>query len=130
MQSNELVDIAQSAAGGQVSGDGPFTRECQAALEEELGVERALLTTSCTHALEMAALLPDIQPGDEVTVPSFTFVSTVNAFVMRGAHPVFIDIRPETLNMDETRLERSSHLAPKPSCRCTTLGWAARWMPS
>jgi dTDP-4-amino-4,6-dideoxygalactose transaminase len=75
-------------------------------LERELGVPKALLTTSCTHALEMAALLLDIQPGDEVIVPSFTFVSTVNAFVLRGARPIFIDIRPDTLNIDETLIER------------------------
>jgi dTDP-4-amino-4,6-dideoxygalactose transaminase len=89
-----------------VSGDGPFTRKCHQILEELLGVPRVLLTTSCTHALEMAALLLEIQPGDEVIVPSFTFVSTVNAFVLRGARPVFVDIRPDTLNLNETLLER------------------------
>lgn len=94
------------ALGGQLSGDGPFTRRCAAHLEATLGVPRALLTTSCTHALEMAALLLDIGPGDEVIVPSFTFVSTVNAFVLRGARPVFADVRADTLNLDETRLER------------------------
>lgn len=91
---------------GHVSGDGPFTRRCQHLLEEVLGVHKALLTTSCTDALELAALLLDVQPGDEVIVPSFTFVSTVNAFVLRGARPVFADIRADTLNMDETELER------------------------
>src|SRR5882724_2166620 len=89
-----------------VSGDGPFTRKCQAMLETELGVPKALLTTSCTDALEMAALLLDIAPADEVIVPSFTFVSTVNDFVLRGAKPVFLDSRPDTLNVDETQLER------------------------
>lgn len=89
-----------------LSGDGPFTRQCHTLLEEALGVPKALLTTSCTHALDMAAILLDIQPGDEVIVPSFTFVSTVNAFVLRGAKPVFADIRPDTLNLDETQLER------------------------
>src|SRR5205814_2175356 len=74
--------------------------------EQELGVAKAFLTTSCTHALELAAFLLDVQPGDEVIVPSFTFVSTVNAFVLRGARPVFIDIRPDTLNLDEAQLER------------------------
>jgi dTDP-4-amino-4,6-dideoxygalactose transaminase len=90
----------------KISGDGHFTKQCHRLLESELHVPRVLLTTSCTHALEMAALLLDIQPGDEVIVPSFTFVSTINAFVLRGAHPVFVDIRPDTLNLDETRLER------------------------
>ena len=88
-----------------ISGDGPFTKKCQALLEETLKVPKVLLTTSCTHALEMTALLLDIQAGDEVIVPSFTFASTVNAFVLRGAKPVFIDVRPDTLNMDETQLE-------------------------
>jgi len=103
---NEQAYMAQAVANGQISGDGEFTRRCHAFLEHELGVAKALLTTSCTHALEMAALLLDIQPGDEVIVPSFTFVSTINAFVLRGARPVFADIRPDTLNLDETRLER------------------------
>jgi len=90
----------------QISGDGPFTGRCQQLLEENVGCSRALLTTSCTDALEMAALLLDIQPGDEVIVPSFTFVSTANAFALRGAKPVFIDIRPDTLNLNEKALER------------------------
>lgn len=98
--------MAQAVAQGQISGDGPFSRECHAWLEAVLGVPRALLTTSGTHALELAALLLDIQPGDEVIVPAFTFVSTINAFVLRGARPVFGDIRPDTLNLDETLLER------------------------
>lgn len=101
----ELEYMAQAVEAGHISGDGPFTKQCHRLLEESLGVPRALLTTSCTHALEMSALLLDIQPGDEVIVPSFTFVSTVNAFVLRGARPVFADIRPDTLNLDETRLE-------------------------
>lgn len=88
-----------------VSGDGAFTKKAHAWLEENIGVKKALLTTSCTHALEMSAILLGIQPGDEVIVPAFTFVSTVNAFVLRGAKPVFVDIRPDTLNMDETKLE-------------------------
>lgn len=102
----EAAYIAQVFANGHASGDGPFTKRCHALLEEQLGVRKALLTTSCTHALEMAALLLDIRPGDEVIVPSFTFVSTVNAFVLRGATPVFADVRPDTLNLDETQLER------------------------
>lgn len=90
---------------GHISGDGYFTKKCHTLLEESLGVKKALLTTSCTHALEMAALLLNIQPGDEVICPAFTFVSTINAFVLRGARPVFVDIRPDTLNLDETLLE-------------------------
>lgn len=108
---NEERYIAQTIANGRISGDGHFTQECHTLLEQELGVPKVLLTTSCTHALEMAALLLDIQPGDEVITPSFTFPSTVNAFVLRGARPVFIDIRPDTLNLDETRLER--HITPR-----------------
>lgn len=105
MVGNELEYMTQAVQAGHISGDGPFSKRCHAFLEQALGVPKALLTTSCTHALEMAALLLDIQPGDEVIVPSFTFVSTVNAFVLRGARPVFADIRPDTLNLDETRLE-------------------------
>jgi dTDP-4-amino-4,6-dideoxygalactose transaminase len=101
---NELAYVADAAARGHLSGDGPYTRKCDALLEQILGAPKVLLTTSCTHALEMAALLLDVQPGDEVIVPSFTFVSTVNAFVLRGARPVFADIRPDTLNIDEARL--------------------------
>src|SRR3982751_450656 len=93
------------------AGDGPFTHECARTLETFLGCHRALLTTSCTHALELAALLLEIKPGDEVIVPSFTFVSTINAFVLRGARPVFIDVRPDTLNMDESLL--SSVITPR-----------------
>src|SRR5262245_57974127 len=95
---------ADAVASGQISGDAYYTRRCHTLLEESLGVGKVLLTTSCTHALEMAALLLDIQPGDEVIVPSFTFVSTANAFVLRGARPVFIDVRPDTLNVDERQL--------------------------
>lgn len=98
--------IAEAIASGHLSGDGEFTRRCHALLEKTLCVEKALLTTSCTHALEMAALLLNLEPGDEVIIPSFTFVSSVNAFVLRGARPVFIDVRPDTLNMDETQFER------------------------
>src|SRR3990172_5086514 len=102
---NELEYIRQAIENAHISGDGPFTKKCHALLEDQLGVPRALLTTSCTHALEMSAILLDIQPGDEVIFPDFTFVSTVNAFVLRGARPVFLDIRPDTLNLDESRLE-------------------------
>jgi dTDP-4-amino-4,6-dideoxygalactose transaminase len=98
--------LRQAVAQGHLSGDGPFTRKCHAALEKLLGAPKVLLTTSCTHALEMAALLLDIQPGDEVIVPAFTFVSTANAFVLRGARPVFVDVRPDTLNLDEKQIEQ------------------------
>jgi len=102
----ELQYIADAIEAGHASGDGPYTKKCQAFLEQCLGVSKVLLTTSCTHALDMTAILLDIQPGDEVIIPSFTFVSTVNAFVLRGARPIFIDIRPDTLNLDEGQLER------------------------
>jgi dTDP-4-amino-4,6-dideoxygalactose transaminase len=102
---NELRYMAEALSLGHAAGDGSFTARCHALLERELGVARALLTTSCTHALEMAALLLDIGPNDEIIVPSFTFVSTVNAFVLRGARPVFADIRDDTLNIDETLIE-------------------------
>jgi dTDP-4-amino-4,6-dideoxygalactose transaminase len=98
---DELRYIREAVESGHLSGDGSFTKRCSALLERELGVGRALLTTSCTHALEMCALLLDVQPGDEVVVPSFAFVSTVNAWVLRGARPVFVDVRPDTLNLDE-----------------------------
>lgn len=100
----ELEYIADAVRSGHISGDGSYTRRCHALFEETLGVAKALLTPSCTHALEMTALLLDIQAGDEVIIPSFTFVSTVNAFVLRGAKPVFIDVRPDTLNLDERLL--------------------------
>jgi len=103
---NEREYINQSLINEHISGDGYFTKKCHKYLEDALGVPKVLLTTSCTHALEMAAILLDIKPGDEVIIPSFTFVSTVNAFVLRGAHPVFVDIRSDTLNMDESKLER------------------------
>jgi len=101
----ELEYIADAVARGHLSGDGHYTRLCHRWLEETLGAKRALLTHSCTAALEMAAMLCDIQPGDEVIMPSYTFVSTANAFVLRGAVPVFVDIRPDTLNLDEKLIE-------------------------
>jgi dTDP-4-amino-4,6-dideoxygalactose transaminase len=108
---NEIEYVTQAINSGHISGDGPFTKKCHALLEQELGVKKALLTTNCTHALEMMAILLNIQPGDEVIIPDFTFVSTVNAFVLRGAVPVFVDIRPDTLNLDESKLE--SLITPK-----------------
>jgi len=107
----ELRYMQEAVQGGHISGDGPFTRKCEALLANELGVERVLLTTSCTHALEMTAFLLEIKSGDEVIVPSFTFVSTVNAFVLRGARPVFADIRCDTLGLDDGRLE--SFITPR-----------------
>jgi dTDP-4-amino-4,6-dideoxygalactose transaminase len=103
----EFAYIKQAIDTMHISGDGGFTKRCQRFLEEALGVPRVLLTTSCTHALEIAALLLELKPGDEVVVPSFTFVSTVNAFVLHGARPVFVDVRPDTLNMDEGRLAKA-----------------------
>lgn len=103
---NELQYIEKVLAAGHVSGDGYFTKLCSEKLENLLGAKKVFLTTSCTHALEIAAILADINPGDEVIVPSFTFVSTINAFVLRGAVPVFADIRPDTLNIDANSLER------------------------
>ena len=100
----ELSNIAQAHLQGQLAGDGAFTKRCQGWLERQ-GTSRALLTHSCTAALEMAAMLCDLQPGDEVIMPSYTFVSTANAFVLRGAVPVFVDIRPDTLNIDERLIE-------------------------
>ncbi len=102
---NEFDYMRLAVEDGHISGNGPFTKKCHDLLESQLGVDRALLTTSCTHALEMAALLINLKPGDEVIIPSFTFVSTANPFVLRGAIPVFADIRPDTLNIDENKLE-------------------------
>lgn len=97
--------ISEAIASHRICGDGEFTKRCNAWLEKQTGVEKALLTTSCTHATEMAALLTNIQPGDEVIMPSYTFVSTADAFVLRGAKGVFVDIRPDTMNIDETLIE-------------------------
>src|SRR2546430_16806905 len=101
----ELEYVTAAIQRRHLSGDGEFTKRCREWLQHRFIVPSALLTTSCTHALEMSALLLDIKPGDEVIVPSFTFVSTVNAFALRGARIVFADIRPDTLNLDESRLE-------------------------
>ena len=101
----ELSYISQAVANGNLAGDGPFTRLCTQWMEQNLHAKHTLLVHSCTAALEMAAILCDIQPGDEVILPSYTFVSTANAFVLRGAKPVFVDIRPDTMNMDENQLE-------------------------
>lgn len=105
MTGKELIYIAEAHANGILAGDGPFTKKCHHWLEERTGTKKALLTHSCTAALEMAAILADIRMGDEIIMPSYTFVSTANAFVLRGGVPVFVDIRPDTLNIDETLIE-------------------------
>ena len=105
---NELRYIEEAVLKNrQISGDGPFTHRCSQWMNEKFGVPKALLVTSGTHALEMSAMLADIRPGDEVIMPSFTFVSTANAFLLRGAVPVFVDIRPDTMNIDEKRIEEA-----------------------
>ncbi|HVV97508.1 MAG TPA: dTDP-4-amino-4,6-dideoxygalactose transaminase [Rhodanobacteraceae bacterium] len=116
MTGRELDFIAEAHANGHLSGDGPFTRRCHAWLERTTGARKALLTHSCTAALEMAALLLDLEPGDEVVMPSFTFVSTANAFVLRGAVPVFVDIREDTLNLDERLIEAA--ITPRTRAIC------------
>ena len=107
MVGRELEYIAEAVRLGQLAGDGLFTRRCQAWLERELRARRVLLTHSCTAALEMSALLCEVGPGDEVVMPSFTFVSTANAFLLRGARPVFVDVRQDTLNLDESLVEEA-----------------------
>src|SRR5574340_300403 len=105
MTGKELWYIAQAHANGHLAGDGSFTKQCSRWLEARTGAGKSLLTHSCTAALEMAALLADVKPGDEVIMPSYTFVSTANAFVLRGAVPVFVDVRADTLNLDENLIE-------------------------
>lgn len=116
MTGQELDNIAAAHVNGHLSGDGPFTKRCHAWLQEITGASRALLTHSCTAALEMSALLLDLAPGDEVIMPSYTFVSTANAFVLRGAVPVFVDIRADTLNLDETLIEAA--VTPRTKAIC------------
>ncbi|MDE9590540.1 aminotransferase class I/II-fold pyridoxal phosphate-dependent enzyme, partial [Xenorhabdus bovienii] len=101
----ELEYMKQAMASGKLCGDGEFTKRCETWMEQRFGCPKVLLTPSCTASLEMAAILLDIQPGDEVIMPSYTFVSTSNAFVLRGATIVFVDIRPDTMNIDETHIE-------------------------
>jgi len=113
---HELEYIRAAVATPKFSGDGSFTAQCHALLEQSLGIQKALLTTSCTHALEMTALLLNIAPGDEVIIPSFTFPSAANAFVLRGARPVFVDIRADTLNIDESKIERRITARTKAIC--------------
>jgi dTDP-4-amino-4,6-dideoxygalactose transaminase len=116
MTGRELDYIGRAHANGHLSGDGPFTRQCHAWLERTTGTRKALLTHSCTAALEMSALLMDLAPGGEVIMPSFTFVSTANAFVLRGAVPVFVDIREDTLNLDENLVEAA--ITPRTRAIC------------
>ena len=103
----EMEYMKQAVEAQKICGDGQFTKKCNQWMEEKTGTRKALLTTSCTHATELAALLAKVQPGDEVIMPSFTFVSTADAFVLRGAIPVFVDIRPDTMNIDETKIEEA-----------------------
>src|SRR5262245_3824550 len=107
----ETSYIARAMADGHLSGDGAFTKQCHAWLERHAGGGKALLTHSCTAALEMAAILAGLEAGDEVILPSYTFVSTANAFVLRGAVPVFVDVRPDTINLDERLIEAA--ITPK-----------------
>ena len=104
---NEEKYVLASIKSSKISGDGEFTKKCHKWFEDKLGCKKVLLTTSCTHALEMAAILLDIKDGDEVIMPSYTFVSTANAFVLRGAKIVFVDIRPDTMNIDETKIDQA-----------------------
>ena len=101
----ETEYIMEAVNAQKICGDGQFTKKCNAWMEEKIGTRKALLTTSCTHATELAALLVNVKPGDEVIMPSYTFVSTADAFVLRGAVPVFVDIRPDTMNIDEKKIE-------------------------
>ncbi|NED63872.1 dTDP-4-amino-4,6-dideoxygalactose transaminase [Streptomyces sp. SID10244] len=116
MTGQELVNITHAHANGHLSGDGPFTKQCHAWLNQRTGASASLLTHSCTAALEMSALLLDLQAGDEVIMPSYTFVSTSNAFVLRGAIPVFVDIRKDTLNIDEALIEAA--ITPRTKAIC------------
>lgn len=101
----ETAYMQQAIANGKLCGDGPFTKKCSELMKEKFGANHVLLTTSCTHALEMAAFLCALQPGDEVIMPAYTFVSTADAFVLQGAKIVFVDVRPDTMNIDETKIE-------------------------
>jgi len=103
----EMAMIANSISRGHIAGDGAYSRKCQEWFKENLDCVQALLTPSCTHSLEMAAILLDLKPGDEVIMPSYTFVSTANAFALRGAIIVFVDIRPDTMNIDENLIEEA-----------------------
>jgi len=109
---NEDQYVVQAMRSNKMSGDGGFTRKCQAWFEENTPCQKALLTPSCTAALEMAAILIDVQVGDEIIMPSYTFVSTANAFVLRGARIIFVDIRPDTMNINEKLIEHQINIKP------------------
>ena len=126
----ELYYIAQAVTYGNLSGDGYFTQRCLSFLEQQFHVSRVLLTPSCTAALEMAAMLFDLQPGDEVILPSFTFVSTANAVARLGARPVFVDIRPDTLNIDDALIEDAITERTKAIFPVHYAGIGARWTGS
>ena len=126
----ELYYIAQAITAGHLAADGHFTKQCSRLLEERFGIQKVLLTPSCTAALEMAAMLCDLGPGDEVILPSFTFVSTANAFVRLGATPVFVDIRPDTLNLDENLTEAATLPGQRLSSQYTMLVWPVQWIAS
>ena len=126
----ELDYIRQAHENMHLSGDGPFTKRCQAWLKERIGAGAVLLTHSCTAALEMAAILLDFGPGDEVVMPSFTFVSTANAVVLRGGVPVFVDIRPDTLKSTRPWSRPPSRRARGRSCRCIMPAFRPRWTHS
>ena len=126
----ELAYIQDAIEKGMLCGDGSYTKKCSALMEEKFDVRHVMLTTSCTHALEMAAYLCDIKPGDEVIMPSYTFVSTADAFVLRGAKIVFVDIRPDTMNIDETKIEQPSHQKQKRLFRFIMQEFPVRWIQS
>jgi dTDP-4-amino-4,6-dideoxygalactose transaminase len=121
------LTTSESSRQRKLAGDGSFTKRCHALLESRTGAARALLTHSGTAALELAALLAELKPGDEVIMPSYTFVSTANAVIRTGARPAFVDIRPDTLNIDESLIEQAVTRRTPAVVPCTTPEWAARW---
>ena len=132
---SEMKYIQKAIENGKLCGDGPFTKECSRWIKERYHSKEVLLTTSCTHALEMAAFLADIRPGDEVIMPSYTFVSTADAFVLRGAKIVFVDIRPDTMNLDETKIEeaitaRTKAVVPVHYAGVGWVGYGSSYLPS
>lgn len=127
----ELEYIRQAAEeNNKLCGDGPFTKKCSAWMQDNFNVKHAMLTTSCTHALEMAAYLSEIRPGDEVIMPSYTFVSTADAFVLRGAKIVYVDIRPDTITSTRPRLRMPSPKKQKRLFRFTMRALPVKWIPS
>lgn len=130
MTGKELSYITEAKTGNMLAGDGPFTKRCHQWIEQSTGCNKALLTHSCTASLEIAALLLDIRPGDEIIMPSYTFVSTANAFVLRGGVPVFVDIRADTLNLDENLIEAAITPEPQRSFLFTMPALRAKWTAS